>query len=524
MKNWTGPLCICLVASTAYADDTADNPDNNTEQLQEIDERLLALEDDVELILGWQDKLTAHLQKMRLYWAGSYRATANNIHLVDNTVDTRVSHLQLVLDEHGQPQTDPATGGPQTRRVSKTSKRNIDEWYDSSWVNRLRLTISYDVTDNLRFYGQLAAYKYFNEITSRVVDLDMVSSRYPRDNTIRVERAYFDWFATNWLVFSVGRVAAPEGPPAELKENTTRSATWGVQMVEAELETAMVTVHLTTGTYLRVFYMPFSTHADYSLFDDTTLIVDNGVKPMHAMGGMLEWQLPFIDNNLGQLGVVYVPYFRPRDMAIDVPGYDQPVPPDLPTNNNLGRYANCSALLEFKDAFGSGLDLFAAYALTSLTPADGRMVYTVPVKLDIKDPDSGETVGQYESESQYEIGLASYDNDDSDTHWGHMFFAGFRYTPHYWLGEYAPRLGAELNRGTRYHIAWASPSDLLLNKLATKGWAGEVYWIQPLVPQHLFIRLGYLHLIREYAGTYVGPTPAVKQDIGNLYGLIEAHW
>lgn len=60
------------------------------------------------------------------------------------------------------------------------------------------------------------------------------------------------------------------------------------------------------------------------------------------------------------------------------------------------------------------------------------------------------------------------------------------------------RLGFELNRSTKYHIAWATPSDLLVNKPATKGWAFEGYDTQQLIPEHLFARLGVRHVIREY--------------------------
>lgn len=495
-------------------------------QLADLDERLGYLEEDFEGVLGVQDRLLQRTERDRLQWSASYRVVVNNFHLVDDTADTVTSHLELVLDDYGQPLTDPATGDPLLRPVTRQRPRNIDAWYGSQWLNRLRLTMTWNATENLRFYGQIGVFKYFNELKSHPTTLDMHSNRYPRDPTLRIERAYFDWFVTDWLVLTAGRVASPEGPPAELKENTVRNATWGVQMVEAELEAVLVTLHLSRylpGTYLRLFYVPFANHTDFTLNDDRSLFRDGGIDPMHAWGAVFELRIPELGDNLVQLGFVNVPQFRPRDIPIEVPGLDEPIEPDEPSGQDLGAYWMATGLVEFKDIGGSGLDLFAGYTMSILKPEADRMVYQVPVELPVVHPTSGEQVDVYSGRQRIETGLASYEEGSGSTNLGHMFYAGFRFTLP-WLDAYAPRFGAEMNRGSKYHINWNSPSDLLVNRLGTKGWAWEVYYIQQLIPEHLFARLGYLQLIREYEGLYIGPTTAVDQTIDNAYLLLEARW
>ena len=81
-----------------------------------------------------------------------------------------------------------------------------------------------------------------------------------------------------------------------------------------------------------------------------------------------------------------------------------------------------------------------------------------------------------------------------------------------------------MNWGSKYHVAWSSPSDLLVNRLATKGLAWEVYLIQELVPETMFTRIGFLELRRDYEGLYLGPTLDIDQTIRNLYVLVDAHW
>ena len=499
------------------------NTSEVSDKLEEFGDRLTALEEDLDNVLGVQDRLIDKINQDRLNWSGAYRMVVNNFHLVDKSIDPlNIQYLDVVLDDFGQPVFDPVTGSLLT--VPVPYQKDIDAWYGGAWVHRVRLTVSYDITENLRFYGQLGIFKYLNEFKDSPTDLDMHANRYPRDQALRFERAYIDWFITDWLVLTAGRVASPEGPPAELKENTIRNATWGVQMVEADMETIMLTIHLSRfmeRTYLRLFYIPFGVHEDFSLNDDTLLFKEAGIKPMHAWGAMLEMKLPYLGDNLWQFGYVHVNKFRPRPQKIRIPGLEEPITPAEPTGQNLGQYVQLNTMFEAKDIFGTNLDCFAAYTLTILQPTAHRMVYYIPFSLPVKQGDV--VISQVEGINKREIGLASYDNESSSTSIGQMFYVGARYTLPI-SKDYSPRFGFEINHGTKYHIPWASPSELLVNRLATKGWAWEAYYIQQLIPERLFIRFGYIHLLRNYTGLYIGPTYKADQSITNAYVLIDATW
>lgn len=495
-------------------------------RLDSIEKRLRVIEEDLESIVGVQDRLAEKVQANRLNWSGSLRATMNNFHLTDHSQDMVFTHLELILDNLGQPLIDPATGLPLLQSVAEQQDRELDDWYPNSWVTRLRLTMSYDINAKLRFFGTIMVFKYMNEVMQRGSDIDLYSSRYPRDTTLRVERAYFDWFITDNLVLSAGRIASPEGPPLELKENTERSATWGAQMVEAEMDAILLTYHISSSiekTYLRLFYSPFTIHQDPVLSDDRYLFLDGGYQPMHAIGGLVETTLPGLGDNMFQLGFELIPAFTRRKLSMFFAQTGAYVEPAEGIGDSLGTYGLLNFLGELKNVAGTGLDLFAAYSLTVLRPSEGRMVYRVPLTLPVVHPQDGPTGDTASLDVPIEIGLASFEEGAGTTNLGHFFYAGARFSANL-LADRPTRVGLEVNYGTKYHLAWSSPSDLLINKLSTKGLALDVYLIQELLPGNLFFRLGYLQQNKDYVGMYVGPTHAVDQTVQNLYVLLDAHW
>ena len=502
----------------------AATPDSGPTQeaYDELVERLDMMEGDIERILGEQDKLKARSLADRLNWSGSYRFNFNFFHLKEHNEDTRVTYLEMRVDQSGAPIYDD-DGVPLMVPVETTEVYERDRWLAPSWTHRLKLAMTYDFGESLRFYSQLGVYKYFNETLNTIGSIDHGSNAYPRDNSFRLERVYFDWYVTDWLSVSVGRIASPDGPPTELKENAERRSGWGVQMVNATIDTVMTTVYLGKKNYLRAFYSPFGMHGDYAVRSDTSLMDDQGVDLLHSWGAIFETELPGMKESIFQLGFLHVPKFSPRDVRIVFPGSSTAIAPSDPEGDDLGMYMGANTLLLLKNILNSGLDVFAAYGLTILKPTKDRMVYDVPAIYPIYHPIAGDTGMTADVGYQYKTGLASYEEGAGTTNFGHTVYTGLRYTIP--LSErYPTRIGGEFNWGTKYHLAWSHPNDQLVNKLGNKGWAGEGYIIQQLVPEHLFARVGYIELQRDYQGLFVGPTTTVNQRIRNIYLLVDLSW
>ncbi len=431
-----------------------------------LQDRLDLVENDINDIVGVQDRLLNIISRNRLNWFGDFRITNNNIYF----------------------QSTPPGGGP-----------TKNTWYPLFFTTRFRLGMAWEITDNLRFFGTLVAQRDFNQDQPDPLRPSSEATRWPRDLTLRIERAYFDWFVTEWLVFTAGRLAAPEGPPAELKENTPRTATWGVQLVENSYDMMFVTFRMEQfwpGSFLRLIWLPLSPVTRNNVFDQNSLFEFRGRDSMHALAGSLELRLPFIGDNLVQLSSVVVPEFKTIDVPLAGALPSEPVP------DSLGWMFQVSGLFEWKNLFRSGFDVFAAYTYTFLQPNANRVVY-----------DFGDGL-------QAPVGLASY--DDPNQNQGHFAWTGMRYsTP---FGRFAPKVGAEVSYGSKYHVAFAAPTDLRINKIAARGLTLEGYWIQPLVPGKLFLRAGVVHLRRMYTGSYIGPATPVDDVINNFNTLIHVSW
>ena len=113
--------------------------------------------------------------------------------------------------------------------IPPTEKYDADN--DIILTNKFRLNMAAKVNDQLSFTGRLAAYKVFGDSSGVKVNqgnlgdvtLDGNTSSLPHGDTIRLERAYFNYkkdlgpVPTN---FSLGRRPSTDGPPLEFLNNS----------------------------------------------------------------------------------------------------------------------------------------------------------------------------------------------------------------------------------------------------------------------------------------------------------------
>jgi len=107
--------------------------------------------------------------------------------------------------------------------------------------------------------------------------------------------------------------------------------------------------------------------------------------------------------------------------------------------------------------------------------------------------------------------------DEPEEKDGYSFYTGLRYD----FKDSRIKLGLEFNYGTENWIAFTAPDQFEISKLATRGYAGEVFTIYEL-PTHAqginlekaFVRLGCQYLHYEYTGS--GYWLGKPQDIDEL--------
>jgi hypothetical protein len=432
------------------------------------------------------DRLETAASLQRLQWSAEYR--------------TIVSSFKY----HGP--------SPDGARNPDFSPRTVDLSNAEQWLHRVRLNVRAEPIESLRFTGRLTMYKRFGSNTATPFPQDSSETRIPRDNGLRLERAWLDWFVTKWLALSVGRISYTDGPPNELKDNRTQpDATWGMQMVDGEYDTADVTVRVGERFLARGFYASWAFPRQDDLFSNF-LFLNNGTDNLRIVGGNFDARLKELGAFV-QLGAFVVPEFRPFSIPIPSPS-PSPNPTNAPPPFNggylfpssmpasLGSYSNFSVLAMFKNIASSGLDLFASGAIGILDPNGAAIAYPL-------GPNGA---------AAPLMTLASADADDHTTY---FFFGGGRYTMPF--GEaLAPKLGFEFNHGSRYMISFAAPTSNLTNKLANRGNAYEGYYIQP-INEHLFLRLSYSYIDTQYSGGFFGPSARLFPPLGGTAPAVDQH-
>lgn len=456
------------VEAAAPTTDAAVQPQADDER----DRRIRELEDRL-------DEVEKHSALQRLEWSGDYRTS-----------------LARYWYHGASPDSNPYA--PPTI---------IDGRTDEQWLHRARLMIKAQPSASFRFRGRVSVFKRYGSNTTTPSPQEFSQGRVPSDTSLRMDRFWLDWFITPRLALSLGRISYSDGSPAELRENLEKpDATWGLTMVDGEYETVDLTAQVSSNILVRGFYASWAFPRNDDLFS-SSLFLDSDVRNLRIIGGNADFALPSA-KLFAQLGAYYVPKFRPFSIPLPNPAYYQnpdPNPENAPPPldgslvfpsslpDSLGSYGNLSAFVMVRDIVG--LDLFASIALGFLDPNGEAIKYRgfspdgseQPV-LTLVGADQGLWEFDAQGNPTFRVGEA-----DKLTR---FLYLGARFKVPVG-GQYAPKLGLEYNYGSRYMISFAQSTDLLTNKLATRGSAWEAYLIQPIT-ERTFLRLDWQFIDAEY--------------------------
>jgi hypothetical protein len=465
---------------------TDDAPDD--ERVAELDERLTYLEEAMDEV-----EKRAVLDRMQI--GLDYRMILN-----------RFSYK-------GPDPTALLTGG----RVNQTTAE--------VWSHRLIIPMRADITPRLRFTARLGMFKHFGDTDQAPFSFDFQGTRVPRDAGLRVEHAWLDWFVTDWMALSAGRLSyLGRNPPGDLKEHTGyRIPTWGLNLIDGEYEAATVTFtpwrDKLPDLYVRGFYVSW-----FSDFDDPRGdlgFLGTGQSNIRILGAIADMRIPGLDRTYVQFGYLTAPRFPALPIPIADPAYD----PDQDFTNapaplngsllfpsvipeSLGTLNSVSVLVEALDReIGSlMLDAFAGAALNIAEPNGEAIEYELPNPADPMNRVS----------TPFFV-LVS----DGDTTLSTSVLAGLRLSLPRWKLPEPPRIGIEYNYGSRYSISFAAPSDQLVSKWTVRGQAIDGYLIVPVYRDRMFVRLGVLYIDNQYFNSILGLNPLLPPAAGSVIPPVE---
>jgi hypothetical protein len=382
------------------------------------------------------------------------------------------------------------------------------ETYDATndiiLTNKFRLNMNAKVNDQLSFSGRLAAYKVFGDSTEVKVNqgslgdvtLDGNTSSLPHGDTIRLERAYFNYKKDLGRVptnFSLGRRPSTDGPPLEYLNNSLEGGSPLATIINWQFDGASYNLGLEEvtgipGTAFKLCYgVGFegdwgNTYAlgnqqpdvdDVHMFGIIATLFDND-----STSAVLNWAHAW-DITDGFTGLTVMPFIVSEDsdgifhFEQNSGGYISRLQP----MTEIGDWDAASLLLRtnLTERFDTDIDLFlsGSWSHTRASRTSENPFYKL--------------MG---------MGLLNSNGELEDRD-GYMVYLGAVF-PMAWEGKF----GLEYNYGSRYWFNFTGAEDSLVgSKLAVRGSVYEGYWHQPIFNDNFFATLGVRYYDYEYTGS-----------------------
>ncbi len=378
------------------------------------------------------------------------------------------------------------------------------EHNDNHWSNRFRLNMDAEIRKNLFFTGRITAYKNFADADSNIYANDSNVAHLPGDSGLKLDRAYVDWTPEGMpipLALTFGRQPVSEGPPSELKENRLRQSTYPSLLFDGEADGVVATIGLERYLGWKNSGIRFAWHKAYQDDSDSVSYMDTygGAMDDSNIGAVFfETEIPGVRDSLLVLSALRADDLTASDYYLGGSGAN---------SGNIGDMDLYGVHLQANNVVDSGVDLFLSLGLNETHP-DGTINYT------FTHPSYGVVT----------MPVGFMNNDGTTSHSGWAVHTGLRYTIPYQAWN-NPKVGFEYNHGSDYWFSFTWGSNELFNKLATRGDAYDLYYIQPF-NDNLFGRLGYTHVKYDYAnsGLHIGDFGDSNAELDNFYFLLDCRF
>lgn len=353
---------------------------------------------------------------------------------------------------------------------------------DALLRNRLWLNMHYQVSENIKFGGQLAYNKLFgqrslaNAQSSAMDGFDWVSSQTGVDDKVRVRSIYIDYMDSNlfgqsipWS-FGIGRRPSNNGKLSTYREDDEASSPLA-HIVNAEFDGGNIKFKLESLTGLKGSAIKLAagrgmSNAEAYFTPTPYSSADSGTK------------------NINMYALNITPY---KTSAITT---------EL-------QYTHASNLIDIQN---SGFNQFGSFVASNYNPSlervgDIELFSTFIAFHGIKG------IHKYLDQSTFFMSLALSQTDpdkdkmmlgSTNSELGHS----------YWMGVQMPSLfsqkgkwGLEYNYGSRYWRSFTYAEDTAIgSKIATRGDAYEIYFTEPLA-KGLSFQVRYTYIDYKYSGS-----------------------
>lgn len=495
------------------ADLEAKNQARN-EAVEEMDDRL--------------DKAELHAAIDKVALGVELRSRADTLHYQDLQVAPQSLVGQFFVDyptglnNATLPQIQQAIGGMAAAgMIPPTETYDADN--DVILTNKFRLNMSAKVNDQLSFTGRLAAYKVFGDSTEVKfnqgslgdVVLDGNTSSLPHGDTIRLERAYFNYQKDLGPIpanFSLGRRPSTDGAPLEYLNNSLEGGSPLATIINWQFDGASFNMGL----------------------EDVTGIPGAALKLCYGVGFEGDWGNTYaLGNNQADVDDVHMfgfiatlfdddessavlNYAHAWDITDGFTGLT--VMPFIVSENADGTFTfdrNTGGYVSRLQPYTEIGD-WDAVSLLLRTNLSGR--FNKDIDLFLSGSWSRTSPSRTSENPFYKLmgmGLLNSNGELKDRD-GYMIYLGAVF-PMPWDA----RFGLEYNYGSKYWFNFTGAEDSLVgSKLAVRGHVYEGYWHQPIYRDNFFATIGARYYDYEYTGSGNPMGEPIRiRDLGALDAL-----
>lgn len=397
-----------------------------------------------------------------------------------------------------------------TEAFAKKTRSHKDE-NDSLWTNRLRLDLSVKPTENTVAKIRLAYNKawgmtddYYAPYLFFPTKNNFTMGVRPDDNTLYVDRAYFNWTylfdKPIWISF--GRRPTTHGTPQDIREgiDTKDASPMGIN-IDVPFDGATIGYDWGTGRirfcYGRGFETGFKTPIDRAK-DDVEFygFVIDAYDVDNKFLGIQAYKAQDIFD------------FPNGDMYMFNPAFGMYMPAKFQARTNLGDLYEIGLTWKHTNVKLFNLDGVDYFISLGMSIADPNGIGSMSMPLIASDGTNTYTTYM---DLYYSLltGMSLDPNEikrNMKTRTGYALYAGIRIPIPQINGA---KLGLEYNYGSKWWMPFhVGSDDPYMNKLSTRGHVAEIYWQQDLpVGEKLvkngraLLRLGFQYYWFEYYGS-----------------------
>lgn len=364
------------------------------------------------------------------------------------------------------------------------------------WTSVFHLNMSANINERTKFNGRIGVSRNWSDYTLDTTN-DYNQGRNSSGGTnLFLERAYLDYKLSDNFIVTIGRQPGSDGPGSNLKNNSSRQATYPALLFSANGDGVVLTykpkIPSLENSAVRLIYAKM-----YQWDDGTSFLGKEEIDDARIYGAMLETKLP-----LGLMGDNLMILWGVTADKVTINASSSGL-----GSLNIGDLSYANLYFENNNAFGTNLNYFISGAMmkgsnavdnsaliaSRISSSENQAAAYLAALAATGDHATAQQLAAQRLQQSAQQAIAGTKLNEEDA-WAVHVGARYDFNDQW-------KLGYQFFHGSKYWYSFqaASVSDPL-NITQTRGDAHDIYLIYQ-IDFNQFLRLGYTYVNYDYTGS-----------------------